>query len=128
MEAGRLLAPHAHAMMDVSDGLLLDALRMAEASGRSVTIALDDLPLSKAFIEARGNKLEQRLFAASAGDDYALLGAFAESFDPRSQPVPRGTLLTRVGTLRPGPPAIAATMAGELVDLPARLGFEHRAG
>ena len=30
---GRALAPHVTAMMDVSDGLLLDALRMAEASG-----------------------------------------------------------------------------------------------
>src|SRR3546814_2972089 len=30
---GALLAPHVHAMMDVSDGLLIDAARMAEASG-----------------------------------------------------------------------------------------------
>ena len=30
---GRLLAPLVHAMMDVSDGLLLDASRMAAASG-----------------------------------------------------------------------------------------------
>ena len=28
--AGQLIAPHAHAMMDVSDGLLLDAQRLAE--------------------------------------------------------------------------------------------------
>ena len=33
LAAGQALAPHAHAMMDVSDGLLLDALRLAEASG-----------------------------------------------------------------------------------------------
>ncbi len=31
--AGQALAPHANAMMDVSDGLLIDAQRMAEASG-----------------------------------------------------------------------------------------------
>jgi len=36
---GLALAPHVSAMMDVSDGLLLDAFRMAEASG--VTFALD---------------------------------------------------------------------------------------
>ena len=31
--AGQAIAPHADAMMDVSDGLLLDAQRMAHASG-----------------------------------------------------------------------------------------------
>ena len=128
IEAGRALAPHSHAMMDVSDGLLLDALRMAEASGCSARIVLDSLPLSEAFVEARGDALAERLFAASAGDDYALLAALPEGLDPRTLELPAGTLLARIGALRQGPPAIAATMAGELVDLPASLGFEHHAG
>src|SRR5579884_919590 len=46
LEAGRILAPHAHAMMDVSDGLLLDARRMADASRCAIRIELDRLPLS----------------------------------------------------------------------------------
>ena len=54
LEAGRVLAPHAHAMMDVSDGLLLDARRMAEASGSAVLIDLDALPLSKEFQRLSG--------------------------------------------------------------------------
>ena len=37
---GRALARSVHAMMDVSDGVLIDAARMAEASGRAVTIDL----------------------------------------------------------------------------------------
>lgn len=128
IEAGRALAPHAHAMMDVSDGLLLDTLRMAEASGCSARIALDSLPLSNAFVEIRGDGLGQRLFAASAGDDYALLAAVPEAIDPPSLAFPAGTFLTRIGRLGEGPPAIAATYGGELVDLPASLGFEHRGG
>ena len=126
VEAGRALASHAHAMMDVSDGLLLDALRLAEASQCSAAIALDSLPLSDSFIAAQGDSLGARLFAASAGDDYALLAAFPQALDPRSIALPAGTLVSRVGALRRGPPAIAATMNGELVDLPASLGFEHR--
>jgi thiamine-monophosphate kinase len=126
IEAGRLLAPNAHAMMDVSDGLLLDSLRMAEASGCSATIALDSLPLSEAFVEVRGDSLGALLFAASAGDDYALLAAFPDDLDPRSIALPAGTLLSRIGALGKGPPAIAATMGGELVDLPSILGYEHR--
>ena len=128
IEAGRVIAPHAHAMMDVSDGLLLDAFRMAEASGCSARITLDSLPLSEAFVEVRGVGLAERLFAASAGDDYALLAALPEGIEPRSLALPTGTLLTRIGVLRSGPPAIAATIKDELVDLPASLGFEHRTG
>ena len=128
IEAGRLLAPHASAMMDVSDGLLLDSFRMAEASGCSASIALDSLPLSEAFIEARGYTLEERLFAAGAGDDYALLAAFAEGFYPRALALPAGTVLAQVGALGPGPAAIAVQYEGIAVDLPKRLGFEHHGG
>ena len=45
-----------NAMMDVSDGLLLDAQRLAEASGCAPTIDLDALPLSQAFIADRGER------------------------------------------------------------------------
>jgi thiamine-monophosphate kinase len=128
IEAGRTLAPCANAMMDVSDGLLLDALRMAEASGCSATVELDSLPLSDAFVEARGDSLEQRLFAAGAGDDYALLAALPPNFDPQSLTLPTGTLLSRIGALGPGLPSIAARFEGKQVDLPARLGFEHHGG
>ena len=65
--AGQLLAPHAHAMMDVSDGLLLDARRIAEASRCTARIELDALPLSDGFIDFRGSGRAARLFAATAG-------------------------------------------------------------
>ncbi|MEO7634326.1 MAG: thiamine-phosphate kinase, partial [Sphingomicrobium sp.] len=70
---GQALAPHAHAMMDVSDGLLLDARRMAAASQSAIEIDLDSLPLSSAFVAIRGDHAVARMFAATGGDDYALL-------------------------------------------------------
>ncbi|MEO5971919.1 MAG: thiamine-phosphate kinase, partial [Sphingomicrobium sp.] len=82
LEAGKALAAHATAMMDVSDGLLLDTMRLATASGCSATIDLDRVPLSRAFIAERGASLAARLFAATGGDDYALLAAFPPEFDP----------------------------------------------
>ena len=39
-------------MMDVSDGLLIDAARMAAASTCGIEIALDAIPLSDAFLAA----------------------------------------------------------------------------
>ena len=60
LDSGRRVAGHAHAMMDVSDGLLLDARRLAEASGCSAVIDLDALPLSGDFIEERGDNRAAR--------------------------------------------------------------------
>ena len=124
--AGSLLAPHAHAMMDVSDGLLIDALRMAEASGCAIAIELDNLPLSNALIAERGSDLKSRLLAAAGGDDYALLAALPPEFDPATLSLPLGTRITCIGTLSAGGAPLSLTSGGAPVELPERLGFEHQ--
>ena len=62
---GRALAPLVTAMMDVSDGLLLDAARLARASG--VTLAIESAAVPIATPEAR------RGAALRWGEDYQLL-------------------------------------------------------
>lgn len=126
LSAGQALAPHAHAMMDVSDGLLLDATRMAEASSCGIMIELDQLPLSSAFVAERGTDLSARLFASSGGDDYALLAAVPYDLDPATLSLPSGTRISRIGALSAGEPRISLTSGGEPVELPERLGFEHQ--
>ncbi len=123
--AGQALAPHAHAMMDVSDGLLLDVRRLAEASGCAATVDLAAIPLSDAFIEARGDSRASRLFAATGGDDYALLAALPAAFDPATLSLPQGTTMGRIGTLSAGAPSLTVTEGGEPIRLPEILGFEH---
>jgi len=126
LAAGQALATHATASMDVSDGLLLDALRLAEASGCAVEIALDALPLSDAFCEIRGASLEARLFAASGGDDYALLMALPAAFDPATAGLPEGTPIARIGRFADGKAGLSLTYQGQPIDLPKTLGYEHR--
>ena len=126
LASGLALAPHADAMMDVSDGVLLDALRMAEASRCSAVIDLDRLPLSADFLAARGDSREARLFAATGGDDYALLGAFAPDFDASTLNLPKGTTIAAIGSLEAGEPAIRLASDGEPIALPETLGHEHR--
>ncbi|MFL6863561.1 MAG: thiamine-phosphate kinase [Allosphingosinicella sp.] len=122
LEAGRALAPLVRAMMDVSDGLLLDARRIAEASRLALSIDLAAVPLSKACRAAGFTPLA----AATAGDDYELL--FAAS------PERRGDIhaladrlalpLTRIGGFAAG--AGLSLSDGEApVPLPAKLGWEH---
>ena len=125
LAAGQALAPHAKAMMDVSDGLLIDCLRLAQASGCLAEIDLGALPLSTAFIAERGDHLDARLFAATGGDDYALLAALPPEIDPSTLSLPPGTRIGRVGRLAAGKPAIKLTSGGISIELPERLGHEH---
>ena len=82
---GLALAPLVSAMMDVSDGLLLDAQRMALASG--ATIAIDRAAVPLACPEARRDE------ALRWGDDYQLLFTLPVGTEP---PV----AATRIGKVR----------------------------
>jgi len=76
LHEGLALAPLASAMMDVSDGLLIDAQRMALASGVTLTIesAVVPFPESLAY--------HQRHDAITWGDDYELLFTLAPNQAP----------------------------------------------
>ena len=125
LAAGRALAPYAHAMMDVSDGLLLDLSRLCTASGCGAVVDLAALPLSSAFIAERKQHRAARLFAATGGDDYALLVACAPELDPTlSLCLPDETMLAAIGFLTDGGGIGLSDAAGE-VPLPERLGYEH---
>jgi thiamine-monophosphate kinase len=125
LAAGQAIAPHADAMMDVSDGLLLDAQRMAEASRCLAAIELAALPLSSAFTKARGNSLEARLFAATGGDDYALLIALPSELEMETLSLPSGTTMHRIGTLHEGKPGLRLLNKGDPIEVPEKLGYEH---
>lgn len=110
---GQTLAAHVTAMMDVSDGLLIDAARMADASSLAVTIDLSCVPLSAAYRAYGGTALA----AATAGDDYELLFALPADATP---PVHAA----RIGNFAVGK-GLTLTDAGTPLPLPPSLGFEH---
>ena len=114
---GQALAPHVHSMMDVSDGLLIDAQRMAAASDLAVTIDLATIPLSASYRAFAGNDRAARLAAATAGDDYELLFAA-----PPGQTLP--VAATAIGRFAPGS-GLTLVDGAQSLPLPPRLGFEH---
>ena len=73
LSAGKILSrcPEVHAMMDVSDGLLKDSLRMAEASSLQLYLDFDAIPRRDSAT------LEEALFD---GEDYALIFAASPEF------------------------------------------------
>jgi thiamine-monophosphate kinase len=106
-------------MADISDGLLIDAARMAEASGLALAIDLDAVPLDERAERDRA----ARLAAVTAGDDYELLFAAPPGL---SLPQPGLATITPVGRFAAGG-GLTLTDAGGPVPLPERLGFEHDA-
>jgi thiamine-monophosphate kinase len=107
---GQALAPHVGAMMDVSDGLLLDAARMARASG--VTLAIDGGAVPIAAPEGR------RGDALRWGDDYQLLFTLPAGLQPPVAAAPIGEAREPGST-----PLILDDQALGEAD---GLGFEHR--
>ncbi len=103
---GQRLAPLVHAMMDISDGLLIDAQRMAAASKLSAVIDIETVPHAGDIMAAM-----------TAGDDYELLFAA-----PRSSvlPVPA----TCIGHFERGS-GLTLRRDGQPVALPDHLGWLH---
>jgi thiamine-monophosphate kinase len=74
---GRALAPLVTAMMDVSDGLLLDAARLAAASGVTLALDRDAIPLAEGVAAAgRGDE------ALRWGEDFQLLFTLPRLTEP----------------------------------------------
>jgi thiamine-monophosphate kinase len=71
VEEGRRLGPSAHALIDVSDGILSDAARIAARSGCKLVVDVERLP--------RAARLEEvaELPFWTMGEDYELLAAVA---------------------------------------------------
>jgi thiamine-monophosphate kinase len=97
---GKELAAHAHALIDLSDGIAVDARHIATRSGCKVVIELDRVPL------AAGAEVDDLGF----GEDYELLAAVE---DPRR--------FTVIGRCEEGE-GVELTLAGEPYELG---GWEH---
>lgn len=105
---GRALAPLVSAMMDVSDGVLLDCQRMARASGTSFHLDSRSFPVAD---PARANACMRW------GDDYQLLFTASQG---TSLPVPAA----RIGRVQPYEGAALYLDGAQPAD--GSLGYQHR--
>ena len=84
----RLRAVPASAAMDLSDGLAIDADRLARASGVAIALEADSVPLFP------GARVEDAL---QSGEEYELLFTLSPGTDP-----PAGADVTCIGRVEPG--------------------------
>ena len=121
LREGRALAKLVTAIADVSDGLLIDAARIADASGLAATIDLDRMPMSE-DARACGDGRAARLTAATSGDDYALLFAVDPSAGDAITALNIGAVA--IGDFSPGSGLMLRDADGP-IPLPETLGYLH---
>jgi thiamine-monophosphate kinase len=121
---GRELRGYASACIDVSDGLLGDADKLARASGCSAELEYAQLPVSAALLRAGGEERAREL-ALTGGDDYELCFSVppARIAAMHAALPPQQWGYRRIGTLR----AASGTVVrrGESVMDFSHRGFDH---
>lgn len=103
-ELGPLLAGIAHAMCDVSDGLVADLGHICDASDVAAAIELAALPMSAPARRIARDDAGLALRLATGGDDYELLFAAPPEATPRIERIAArlGLPITPIGAIEPG--------------------------
>jgi thiamine-monophosphate kinase len=118
---------HAHAAMDVSDGLAGDLAKLCAASGVSAAIDAQSIPFSAAATALLGRGTVGIGALVSGGDDYEILCTIPEaSFELFAQDAVRaGVAATSIGTViaDTSPPRFLDGQGREIVL--ARLSYSH---
>jgi thiamine-monophosphate kinase len=121
---GDALRGHASACIDVSDGLLADAGKLASASGVAAEIAYGELPLSEPLLATLGS-VRARELALTGGEDYELCFAVHPENIARllGELPPQRFAYTRIGTLRQGAGAVVVR-DGTVIEF-SHSGYQH---
>jgi thiamine-monophosphate kinase len=95
-----LVTAHAHASIDVSDGLVADAGHIAEASGLAIVIEAARVPLSAAGHGFLANAKAELVALLTGGDDYQTLFTAPPSARPAIEA--SGEAVTCIGRVEQG--------------------------
>ena len=124
LELGQKLRGLASACIDVSDGLLGDAGRLARASGCGVSLDWERLPISPQLVAIAG-ETRGREFVLAGGEDYELCFTVAPENVARlmQELPPSHWRYSQIGVLREAPGAVVMRN-GSVMDF-SHSGFDH---
>jgi len=84
LDVSPVIAPLAHAMIDISDGLAAEANHICDQSGTGVRITAADIPIHQAVKDAAlKTGHDALLLALSGGEDFELLFSMPPTIKPR---------------------------------------------
>ncbi|WP_010285575.1 thiamine-phosphate kinase [Bacillus timonensis] len=125
VEIGRLLSTFERVSLnDISDGLASETNEIAKASCVTLLIDEDKIPFSEAILKQHQDRALE--FALYGGEDFELVGTIAASDWEilQKQAKKHGYILTKVGTVSEGGPAVFLKRDGELCKLEMK-GYNH---
>lgn len=125
---GLRLAGLAHAVIDISDGLLADLAHVCLASGVRAEVDVDALPVSAALGEVAPDPDTRRALQASGGDDYELCftAPVAQRDAIAAAALDASASVTRIGRIVEGQGVLATADGAPWT--PVRAGWDHFAG
>lgn len=112
------------ALNDISDGIASEANEIADASGATLILDYDQLPVSKSL--SRFSETERQDFVLYGGEDFELVGTVPEDGSDRLKDVFQieGQDVHFIGTVEEGPPKVLMKKGKETLLL-ERNGFNH---
>lgn len=121
--AGQCLRGCAHAVIDISDGLLADLGHILDAAGVGAGLRVDRLPRSAAFSRLAGDDAEARALQLSGGDDYELCVCLPAA-QVAATAAALGCAFTEIGEIESSPGLRLSDARGP-VHAPPRSGYAH---
>jgi thiamine-monophosphate kinase len=130
LKLGQAIAKHhwATAMIDVSDGLLMDTSHLLQESGVGVRVWEDRIPLSKLYQKwIHSFSKDPFQLALSGGEDYELLFTSSPKMRERISSLARSLKIpiTRIGEILPIKEGLHIVKRNGKDYSPSRLGFDH---
>jgi thiamine-monophosphate kinase len=126
VDLGCRLAGVAHAMIDISDGLIADLGHICETSCVAAVVELASLPLSSAAKVITDEEPGVRIAMAAGGDDYELLftapADSTKTIDDLSWVL--GIPITRIGRIEPGEGVRLVDAEGRTIPV-GQSGYRH---
>jgi thiamine-monophosphate kinase len=126
IELGRRLAGIAHAMIDISDGLIADLGHICETSRVSAVVELASLPLSQAARVIVNGEPSVRIGLVAGGDDYELLFTAPKGLTKAVADLSSvlGLPITQIGRIQPGEGVRLVDAVGRTIPIGKR-GYQH---